>query len=39
MVECSLTWLEKNLGLWKSCERWLNIRVQFVHLGFLALVL
>ena len=31
--------LEKNRRLWKNCERWLNISLQFVHLAFLVLLL
>ena len=39
IVERSLAWLEKNLQMWKNCERWLNTSLQFVHLAFLALLL
>ena len=39
IVERSFAWLDKNRRLWKNCERWLNTRLQFVHLAFLALLL
>ena len=38
IVERSFAWLEKNRRLWKNCERWLNISLQFVHLAFLGLL-
>ena len=39
VVERSFAWLEKNRRLWKNCERWLNTRLQFIHLAFLAMLL
>jgi transposase len=39
VVERSFAWLEKHRRLWKNCERLLNIRLQFIHLAFLALLL
>jgi transposase len=36
IVERSFAWLKKNRRLWKSCERWLNTSLQFIHLAFLA---
>ena len=39
VMERSFAWLEKNRRLWKSCERWLNASLQFLHLAFLALLL
>lgn len=39
VVERSFAWLEKNRRLWKNCERWLNISLQFVHLAFVVLLL
>lgn len=29
----------KSCGIWKSCERWLNASLQFLHLAFLVLLL
>ncbi|WP_241567003.1 IS5 family transposase [Hahella sp. KA22] len=39
IVERSFAWPDKNLRLWKNCERWLNTSLQFVHLAFLVLLL
>ncbi len=39
VVERSFAWIEKCRRLWKSCERKLNTRLQFIHLAFLVLLL
>jgi transposase len=39
VVERSFAWLEQCRRLWKNCERYLNTRLQFVNLAFLALLL
>ena len=38
MVGRNFALLEKNLRLWKNCERLLKMSLQFVHLVFLALL-
>ena len=37
VVERSFAWLDKNRRLWKNCEQYLNISLQFIHLAFLGL--
>jgi transposase len=39
VVERSFAWLEKSRRLWKNGKRYLNTRLQFVNLAFIALLL